>query len=49
MSGGRVGGGVSVDVNEKLKFFGKIRKKKFGRGIGRVGQVWGRVGGGGGG
>ena len=44
---GRVGGGggVRVDVNEKLKFFMKIQKKNWG-GEGRVGG--GRVGLGGG-
>ena len=41
-SGGRVGG-VRVDVNEELKFLGKLKKKKF-RGGGSVG-----VGSGGGG
>ena len=39
--GGRVGGGVRVDVNEELKFLGKFTKKKFwGGGVrGRVGGV----------
>ena len=35
--GGRVGGGVRVDVNEELKFLGKFTKKKFGGGVGFVG------------
>ena len=38
------GGGVRVDVNEELKFLGKF--KKNGGGVGRGGQVGGRVGGG---
>ena len=42
------GGGVSVDVNEELKFLRKFKKKKFffgggGRGVGSGGG--GRVGG----
>ena len=42
--GGWVGGGVRVDVNQELKFFGKL-KKKIGGGGGRGGP-WGvRVGG----
>ena len=42
------GGGVRVDVNGELKFFGKFTKKKNrgGGGVGRGGQVGGRVGGG---
>ena len=43
--GGQVGG-VRVDVNEELKFFVKIKKKEFFRGIGGGG---GGVGSGGGG
>ena len=55
--GGSVGGpgwGVRVDVNEKLKFWGKIQKKKIGGGggLGQGGGGWGGegvgVGGGGG-
>ena len=38
------GGGVRVDVNEELKFLGKLRKKKFGGGSGAGCRV---VGGGG--
>ena len=43
------GGGVRVDVNEELKFLGKLKKKKFffwggGGGGGWGGRVW--VGGG---
>ena len=30
-----------MDVNEELKFFGKIHKKKIGGGVGRGGQVGG--------
>ena len=48
MGGGRVGGvrvgGVRVDVNEELKFLGKITKKLGGGGV----RWGGRVGGGGG-
>ena len=36
---GRVGGGVRVDVNGELKFFGKIHKKR---------KIWGGGGSGGG-
>ena len=53
-SGGRGGGsggggvgnglGVRVDVNEELKFLGKIQKKKWGGGRG-VGSRLGRGGG----
>ena len=43
-SGGRVGG-VRVDVNEELKFWGKFTQKKLG-GVGRGGQMGGQVGGG---
>ena len=48
VGGGRVGGGQvgcerRVDVNEELKFFGKLTKKKFGGGGG--GGMKGRVGG----
>ena len=32
--GGRVGGGVRVDVNEKLKILGKFKKKIGGGGHG---------------
>ena len=32
--GGRVGGAVRVDVNEKLKFLGKLKKKNWGGGEG---------------
>ena len=40
--GGRVGGvGVTVDRNEELKFFVKIKKKKGGvRGVGFGGSGW---------
>ena len=38
MGGGRVGG-VRVDVNEELKFWGKFKKKLGGGGPG--GRVWG--------
>ena len=54
MSGGGVGQvgvglvGVRVDVNEKLKFLGKF-KKKWGGGLGRVWGGGGRVAFGGGG
>ena len=43
------GGGVRVDVNEELKFFEKIHKKKSGGGVGgvQVGGVFGLGGGGG--
>ena len=48
MGGGWVGGsgwGVRVDVNEQLKFLGKLKKKKKIRGgVGRGGQVGGGVG-----
>ena len=43
---GRVeGGGVRVDVIEELKFFGKIKKKIGGGGVGRGGGLgwWGGV------
>ena len=42
-----VGLGVRVDVNEELKFFVKIKKKKWGVGGVRVGgcSVWGGQGG----
>ena len=42
------GGGVRVDVNEELKVFGKIHKKKIGGGGVREGRSGGRgrVGGG---
>ena len=46
--GGSVGGGVRVDVNEELKFFVKIQKKRFflGGGVGGGGgSVGGSVGG----
>ena len=38
------GGGVRVDVNEELKFFGKIKKKnkKLGGGVRGVGSRGGR-------
>ena len=42
------GGGVSVDVNEELKFFGKFTKKKIGGGGVRWGVGWGSGGGQGG-
>ena len=47
--GGGGGGGVRVDVNEELKFFVKIQKKKiFGGGGGRwEGSGWGGGGQGG--
>ena len=43
--GGRVGGGVRVDVNEELKFLRKFKKKNWGGGgvggqVG-LGGVWG--------
>ena len=38
--GDRVGGGVKVDVNEELKFWGKFTKKNWG-----VGSGGGQVGG----
>ena len=40
-------GGVRVDVNEELKFWGKFTKNRGG--VGRGGQVGVRVGGGSGG
>ena len=43
-SWGRVGGGVRVDVNEELKVFVKIKKKKYLKFLG--GGVGGQVGGG---
>ena len=46
-SGGGLGGGVRVDVNEELKFLEKFTKK-IGGGVGREGQVgsgWWWVGG----
>ena len=43
IGGGWVGGGVRVDVNQELKFFGKFKKKLGGgegvRGVGGFG--WG--------
>ena len=42
------GGGVRVDVNEELKFLGKIKKKIFlggGGGGGREGGFWSGGGG----
>ena len=43
MGGGvGLGGGVRVDVNQELKFFGKFKKKNWGGG-GRVGP-WGGPG-----
>ena len=48
--GGRIGGGgVSVDVNEELKFSGKFTQKIRGGGWREGGQVGGQVGGGQGG
>ena len=38
--------GVRVDVNEELKFFMKIQKKKIGGGDGSGGRVGGVRGGG---
>ena len=40
--GGRVGGGVRVNVNEELKFFENSKKKLLGGG--RVGCGWGQGG-----
>ena len=36
-----VGGGVRVDVNEELKFLGKLKKKIGGGGGGGGGLGWG--------
>ena len=44
--GGRVGGGVRVDVIEELKFLGKFTKKKIGWGQGGLGRGGGGGGGG---
>ena len=50
MGSGRGGGGVRVDVNEELKFWGKFTKKIRRGALGGEGVRWGgRVGGGGGG
>ena len=42
--GGGSGWGVRVDVNEELKFLGKLKKKigggGGGRGVGLVGSAW---------
>ena len=35
------GGGLRVDVNKELKFFGKFKKKNWGGGGGRVGPCGG--------
>ena len=44
--GGGVGlGGVRVDVNEELKFLGKLKKKKWGGGPGAGGGDPGQGGG----
>ena len=34
-------GGVRVDVNQELKFFGKFKKKKLGGGGGEGWSMWG--------
>ena len=44
--GGRVGGGVRMDVNEELKFLGKFKKNNFRGGV-RGDWVGGVVGSGG--
>ena len=44
---GGSGWGVRVDVNEELKFLGKLKKKIVGGSGGWVGGLSGRLGGGG--